>query len=86
MPLETYDIPYRCIVPLKNLSLYTAGRCISGTHKAHTSYRVMNTAMNLGEAASVAAALCVKNGTDNKSLDYRKVQNTLAKRGIDLFD
>lgn len=86
MPLETYDIPYRCIVPLKNRNLYTAGRCISGTHRAHASYRVMNTAMNLGEAAGVAAALCVKENTDNKSLDYRKAQNALAKRGIDLFD
>ncbi len=84
--IGTYDIPYRCIVPLKNRNLYTAGRCISGTHRAHASYRVMNTAMNLGEAASVAAALCVKENTDNKSLDYRKAQNALAKRGIDLFD
>ncbi len=84
--IGTYDIPYRCIVPLKNRNLYTVGRCISGTHRAHASYRVMNTAMNLGEAAGVAAALCVKENTDNKSLDYRKAQNALAKRGIDLFD
>lgn len=49
--IESYDIPYRCIVPIKNKNLYVAGRCISGTHRAHSSYRVMNIAANLGEAA-----------------------------------
>ena len=82
--IEDYDIPYRCIVPLKNKNLYTTGRCISGTHRAHASYRVMNIAMNIGEAAGVAAALCAKEGFDNKTLDYRKIQRVLTDKGIDL--
>lgn len=83
--IKTYDIPYGCIVPKKNNNLLVAGRCISGTHRAHASYRVMSIAMNLGEAAGVCAALCVKNNVNNKTLSYREVQNALKKKGINLF-
>lgn len=82
---KLYDIPYRSIVPLVNENLYTAGRCISGTHRAHASYRVMNMAMNLGEAAGIAAALCVQQGRNNRSLDFRDVQKCLRDRQIELW-
>lgn len=80
-----YDIPYRAIVPTVNANLFTAGRCISGTHRAHASYRVMNIAMNTGEAAGIAAALCLKDGCDNKTLDYQKIQKVLTDKGVELF-
>ncbi len=88
LPVSTqkYDIPYRCIVPLVNENLFTSGRCISGTHRAHASYRVMNIALNIAEAAGIAAALCVKNNKSNKSLDYKEVQKVLTNKGIDLFE
>lgn len=35
---KEYDIPYRSIVPTKTKNLLLAGRCISGTHRAHASY------------------------------------------------
>lgn len=82
---DGYDIPYRAIVPLVNKNLYTAGRCISGTHRAHASYRVMNIAMNIGEAAGVAAALCVKKNRNNTTLDYKDIQLILCEKGIELF-
>jgi hypothetical protein len=81
-----YDIPYRALVPLKTQNLYLAGRCISGTHRAHASYRVMNIAMNIGEAVGAGAALCAKNGCTPAELDVREVQQVLTSRGIDLFD
>ena len=83
---RNYDIPYGCIVPLENRNLYPAGRCISGTHRAHASYRVMNIAMNLGRGNRVAAAVCIRENSDNKAVGYEKVQTALAKRGIDLFE
>lgn len=83
--VKRYDIPYGAIVPKKTENLYLAGRCISGTHRAHASYRVMNIAINIGEAAGIGAALCVKENTIPKKLDYKKVQNVLSQRGIDLF-
>ena len=54
---EPYDIPYRTLVPQGMSNLLVAGRCHSATRKAHGSTRVTATAMALGEAAGVAAAL-----------------------------
>src|SRR5690606_3784075 len=40
-PGEAYDIPLRALVPRHTGGLLVAGRAISGTHEAHSSYRVM---------------------------------------------
>ncbi len=53
-----YDIPYRCLVPREIDNLLVAGRCISVTHEALGSTRVMFQCMALGEAAGIAAAIC----------------------------
>nr|MDQ3571066.1 FAD-dependent oxidoreductase [Actinomycetota bacterium] len=50
-PGEAYDIPLRCLVPRQVDGLLVAGRCISGTHEAHSSYRVTPIAMATGQAA-----------------------------------
>jgi len=83
--VKPYDIPYRCFVPLKVENLYTAGRCISGTHRAHASYRVMSICMAMGEAIGTAAALCAKTGATPRTLDVKLLQKTLADRGVDLY-
>lgn len=80
-----YDLPYRCFVPLKVENLLTAGRCISGTHRAHASYRVMSICMAMGEAAGTAAALCIKEGCKPRSLEVKKLQDVLTEKGVDLF-
>lgn len=49
-----YDIPYGALVPKEIDNLLTAGRCISGTHRAHASYRVMAICMATGEAVRQA--------------------------------
>ncbi|HKQ31347.1 MAG TPA: FAD-dependent oxidoreductase, partial [Burkholderiales bacterium] len=56
-PGEAYDIPLRALLPVGVDGLLVAGRCISGTHEAHSSYRVMPVAMAVGQAAGVCAAL-----------------------------
>lgn len=57
-----YQIPYGCLVPADRTGLLVAGRCISGDHVAHASYRVTGDAAALGEAAGVAAAEAVQQG------------------------
>jgi len=52
-----YHIPYRCLIPRTLDNLLLGSRCISGTHEAHGSYRVMSSVSAIGQAAGVAAAL-----------------------------
>ncbi len=58
-----------------------AGRCISGTHEAHASYRVMGTCMAIGQAAGTAAALTVRAGTGPRHLDVGALRRTLLEQG-----
>ena len=53
---QTYDIPARCLQARDVDNLFAAGRCISATHDALGSARVIGTCLATGEAAGVAAA------------------------------
>ncbi|MGQ4463338.1 FAD-dependent oxidoreductase [Streptomyces violaceoruber] len=79
-----YDIPLRCLLPRDTDRLLVAGRCISGTHVAHSSYRVMPIAMATGHAAGVCAALTVRHGSGPRGLPYRLVQRELLRQGARL--
>lgn len=81
-----YDLPFGCFVPLRIENLLTAGRCISGTHRAHASYRVMSICMAMGQAIGIAAALCVKEDCSPRALDAKKIQDVLIAKGVNLFD
>lgn len=81
---EPYDIRYGALVPKNIDNLLTAGRCISGTHRAHASYRVMAICMATGEAAGTAAALSIKNGISPRSLASNEIRKELKRKGIDL--
>jgi len=51
------QIPLRCLRHRDLPALWVAGRCLSSTHEAQASIRVMGTCMATGEAAGFAAAL-----------------------------
>ena len=74
---EPYDIPYRSLVPQKIENLLVAGRCHSATRGAHASTRVTVTAMAMGEAAGVAAAISLKDKTSVVLLSGAKVREKL---------
>ena len=78
-----YTIPYGCFVPLKVENLYLAGRNISGTHMAHSNYRVMPICANMGQAVGVAAAMCVKDDVTPRALDAKKVQRRMRELGVE---
>lgn len=82
---KPYDIPYRCLLPQKVENLLVVGRCISGTHLAHSSYRVMNIAMAIGQAGGAAAAAAAATGISPRELPYQTVQEWLTKMGVDLW-
>lgn len=76
-----YQIPYRCLVPLKVDNLLTAGRCISGDYFAHASYRVTGDCVAMGQAAGTAAALCLDGGTEPRQLGGRLVVSAMEADG-----
>ena len=83
-PGEAYDIPLRSLMPRNAEGLVVAGRCISGTHEAHSSYRVMPIVMATGQAAGVTAALAARSGARPRQLDVKDVQHELLRQGASL--
>ncbi|HEX6268531.1 MAG TPA: FAD-dependent oxidoreductase [Burkholderiales bacterium] len=83
-PGEAYDIPMRCLLPKNTERLLVAGRCISGTHEAHSSYRVMPIVMATGQAAGVWAALAARKGVTVRSIPATLVQEELLRQGASL--
>jgi len=83
-PGESYDIPYRSLVPKKIDNLLVAGRPISSTHEAHSAIRIMPIAAAIGEAAGAAAALCVRDKTIPRKLDVGELQRVLSAQGANL--
>ena len=76
-----YTIPYRSLQPKNADNLLVAGRCISSTHEAQASYRIMPIVTTLGQAAGTAAALAAKAGAGVKEIDIRLLQDTLKENG-----
>ena len=85
-PAIPYDIPYGALLPKGIDGLLTCGRCISGTHRAHASYRVMFICFATGQAAGIAAALSAQKNIVPRQLDVSEIQDSLRKAGVSLFD
>lgn len=83
---QPYDLPYRCFLPKGIEGLMVAGRCISGTHRAHASYRVMSICMAMGEAVGIAAAMSAQRSCTPRELDVTALQSVMSSIGIELFD
>lgn len=79
---QTYDIPYRCLLPLKRENLLMAGRCLSATHDAHASVRSMGQCMAMGQAAGTAAALAVSTRQAPRQLSVQSLQQRLLADGV----
>ena len=72
-----YTIPYGCLVPEKINGLLLSGRNISGTHIAHSNYRVMPICVGIGAAAGAAAATAIKNGVQVRDIKGEELQERL---------
>ena len=78
---DTFDIPYRSLVPKHIDGLLLSGRCISGTSEAHGSYRTQGGIMGIGQAAGAAAAVCVRNQAQPRQQDVKEIQAALDQLG-----
>ena len=56
--IDPYAVPYRCLYSRNISNLFMAGRCISVTHIALGTVRVMRTGGMMGEVVGMAASLC----------------------------
>lgn len=81
---EYYEIPYRCLVPLKIDNLLVAGRCISTTFEAQGSIRIQPVCRALGEAAGIAAAICIDKKVVPRRLDGTELRKVLIDSGANL--
>ena len=76
---ETYDIPFRCLVPQKLSGVVVAGRCLSASHDAHASVRSIGQCLAMGQAAGLAASLA-KDG-DVRGVDIGELRSRLLELG-----
>jgi len=74
---EWYEIPYRCLLPVGTTNLLVAGRCISSTHEAQASYRIMPFCSELGQAAGAAVSVAKKSGKALRDIDIKQLQQIL---------
>jgi ribulose 1,5-bisphosphate synthetase/thiazole synthase len=77
-----YTIPYGCFVPEAIDGLLLCGRNISGTHLAHSNFRVMAICVNMGQGVGTAAALCATRDILPRDLDIKALQKRLREQGV----
>lgn len=74
---QGYDIPIGCLIPKTVDGLVLSGRNISGTHMAHSNFRVMPICVGTGAAAGAIAAKAAKNGCRPRDVKAADVQAVL---------
>jgi hypothetical protein len=84
-----YQIPYRILVPEKIDNLLVAGRCVSCTHEALGSLRVMPQCGVMGQAAGVASVISLRDNVASRKVSIEKLQTELKRQdciidGIDI--
>lgn len=77
-------LPYGSIVPKGVDGLLVGGRCISADPAVMGRLRLIPVCSSTGEAAGVAAALCLKTGAPPRALDAKLLQRTLVDQGVEL--
>ena len=80
-----HDIPYRCLVPKEVENFLVAGKAIATDRDAY--HRFLQQTMVTGQAAGVAAALCVKQNITPRELekDLSELQKILQEQGAILY-
>ena len=82
--VRTYGIPLRSLIVRGVEGLLVAGKCISATHEAVASTRVIPICMAQGQAAGTAAALAVRRGVDVRGVPVAAIQELLVEQGAEI--
>jgi hypothetical protein len=77
-----FTVPYGCLVPESTEGLLACEKNISVSHIANGSTRLQPMVLNIGQAAGMAAALCVELNCQPRQLRARQVQDGLRQDAI----
>ena len=81
VPELPFEIPLGCLLPQSVDGLVVAGRAMSATREANGGSRHMGTAMCLGEAAGLYAALAARGAARLAQPPYEEIRRVLRGRG-----
>ena len=76
-----FQIPYGSLVPAKVENVLAAGRCISTDFQVGDITRLIPVCWVTGQAAGVAAALCIQDKCKPRNVNVAKLQNLLHQQG-----
>lgn len=82
--VEPYHIPLRTLISKGAKNLLVPGRGASGEQMAMSSFRVMATCAQMGYAAGLAAAQCLREGTTPTTLSVPRLQQAIEMGGQSL--
>jgi hypothetical protein len=82
--VPAYQIPFRSLVARDVDGLLMAGKCLSATHQAVASTRVIPICMAQGQAVGTAAALAVRRGVSVRDVPTAVLQDTLMAQGAEI--
>ncbi|NLM52211.1 MAG: FAD-dependent oxidoreductase [Firmicutes bacterium] len=83
-PKNYCEIPYRALVPLNVDNLLVVGRCISSEFNAQAAVRIIAPSMSTGQAAGIAAAICLEKGITPREVDGKLVRQKMIADGVPL--
>lgn len=72
-----FTIPYSCLVPQAIDNFLVCEKNISVTHMANGATRLQPVVLGIGQAAGMAAALCIEQNCQPRDLDVRSLQLAL---------
>ncbi len=72
-----FTIPYGALVSEAVGNLLAADKCLGVSHMANGATRLQPLVLNIGQAAGLAAALCVRDGLEPAALPVRRLQEAL---------
>ena len=83
-PNRCYDIPYRCLVPIRVDILLVAGRNLSSDVYAQSGARLILCCLSMGEAAGAAACASIAQNILVRNVDIDGLQAELISDGCNL--
>jgi FAD dependent oxidoreductase len=77
-----FTLPYRCLIPAETDGLLVCEKNISVSHIANGATRLQPIVLGIGQAAGMAAALCVEKGCQPRDLPVDLLQTALLEDAI----